>query len=395
MQHAQDVDIGADAVITRLGGLLPEIRQRRAEIEQARRLPPDVAEKLLATGLYRLSVPTDLGGCQASPLDLMRAIETVAAADGSAGWCAMVGIGNNAVAGYMADAGAREVFADPAMPTAGIAAPAGGAVRADGGLRVSGRWPFASGITHCDWVWAGALVMEHGRAAHYPAGTGDRPPLHSCRRASQIHDTWHVSGLCGTGSQDFSAEDVFVPESPRVRPARSRPVTGRSRSIRCRRSGSSCTSSPASASASPAPRSTSCRRPALSKMPTLYHGADGTVGPPRRSRSPAPRPRSAQLVPGLYAAVADVWETIPAGRRPSARQLALGRAASTHAVETAAAIARTANTLGGGSSIYSASSPAAARPRRRGDHPPLHRRALHLGTGWTAAARPRSGRSGF
>ena len=174
-------------------------------------MPRDLVEQLCQTGIFRLGVPRAIGGDEASPLDLMRAIETVATADGSTGWCAMVGIANNVSAGYMNEAGAREVFADPAVPSAGIAAPAGAAVRVEGGVRVSGRWPFASGITHCEWVWAGCLVMEDGHPRMTPHGP---EIVHVCMPVSEvaIHDTWHVSGLCGTGSDDFSAKDIFVPE---------------------------------------------------------------------------------------------------------------------------------------------------------------------------------------
>ncbi len=76
---------------------------------------------------------------------------------------------------------------------------------------MSGRWAFASGITHSDWVWAGCLVIENGQ----PRMTAYGPEIiHVCMPVSSvvIHDTWHVSGLRGTGSNDFSADDVFVPE---------------------------------------------------------------------------------------------------------------------------------------------------------------------------------------
>ena len=113
----------------------------------------------------------------------MQAIETVATADGSTGWCAMIATGNNIAAGYMNEPGAREVFADPTAPSAGIAAPAGTAVRVDGGVRVSGRWAFASGITHCDWVWAGCMVMENGQPRMTPHGPRDRARLHPRERS--------------------------------------------------------------------------------------------------------------------------------------------------------------------------------------------------------------------
>src|SRR5262245_34324731 len=191
--------------------LLPEIRKRREELEQARRMPRDLVDGLRKTGVFSLTVPRAVGGGEASPLDLMRAIESVATADGSAGWCTMIGASGNIAAGYMPESGAREVFADPAAPTAGIAAPSGAATRRNGGVVVSGRWAFGSGITHCDWVFAGCLVMENGKPRMTPHGP---EILHVWLPVANvsIHDTWHVSGLCGTGSNDFSATDVFVPE---------------------------------------------------------------------------------------------------------------------------------------------------------------------------------------
>ena len=82
-------------VSTSIQKLLPDIRKRRAEIEQARRLPRDLADALRGTGVFRLSIPRAIGGDEARPLDILNAVETIAAADGSTGWCAMIGIGSN------------------------------------------------------------------------------------------------------------------------------------------------------------------------------------------------------------------------------------------------------------------------------------------------------------
>jgi alkylation response protein AidB-like acyl-CoA dehydrogenase len=131
--------VQASAIAQAVNDLLPGIRARRAEIERARRMPADLVESLRQAGIFRLAVPRALGGDEAKPTEIMRAIETVATADGSAGWCTMVAAGNNIAAGYMNERGAREVFADPTAPTTGIAAPAGAAVRENGGVRVNGR----------------------------------------------------------------------------------------------------------------------------------------------------------------------------------------------------------------------------------------------------------------
>jgi alkylation response protein AidB-like acyl-CoA dehydrogenase len=343
-------DVTADL---QLGTLVREIRGRRDEIEQGRRLPPELVAEMKGTGLFSLTVPRALGGREASPREILRTIETLAAADGSAGWCGMVGLGNNVAAGYMSEAGGREVFADPNAPSAGIAAPAGTAVRVDGGLQVDGRWAFASGITHSDWVWAGCVITEQGR----PRMTANGPEIvHVCMPVSDvtIHDTWHTSGLCGTGSHDFSVSGVLVPERRAfglLDPAGHRseplyqmpPLTLFVFQL--------------------AAVALGIARAALDELLEI---ADARV--PTLYREPlAERPaaqidvaRAEAALGGarafLFETVEAMWESVRAGKTPSLRELAIGRAAATQAVETGAAVARTANVLGGGSSIYRSSS---------------------------------------
>lgn len=343
----------SEPVLERLRALTPSIRARRAEIEQARRLPRDLAGQLRASGLFSLTVPRALGGREAAPAELLRVIETVAAADGSTGWCAMVGLGNNVAAGYMREAGAREVFADPSAPTAGIAAPAGAAVRVDGGVRVSGRWPFASGVTHSDWLWAGCLVMEDGK----PRMTAQGPEIvHVCLPVAEveIHDTWQVSGLAGTGSHDFSAADRFVPErrtfalldpaGHRAEPLYQMPPLGQFVYLLA-----------AVALGIARAALDELAELAQAKVPTLYN--DPLADQPMVQAAVA---RAEAALAGAraahYAAVDDVWKSVLTGESPSPRQLALARASSTHAVETGAAVAREANTLAGGSSLFASSS---------------------------------------
>jgi alkylation response protein AidB-like acyl-CoA dehydrogenase len=333
--------------------LLPEIRARRAEIERTRQLPSDLAAGLCKTGIFSMTVPRAIGGAEASLLDVMRTIETIAAADGSTGWCAMIGLGNNIAAGYMSEDGAREVFADPEKPTAGIAAPAGQAVRADGGVRVSGRWSFASGIAHCEWVWSGCMVMENGRPRMTPNGP---ETIHVCMPVDEVevHDTWRVSGLCGTGSNDFTATDVFVPGQrifALLDPAQHRketlyqlpPLGVFVFQLVC--------------------VSLGIARAALDelveiaqrKTPTLYQSvlADKAMAQVEIARAEAALGGARSF---LYQTAQDIWQTVVTGRLATDRQIALGRIAATQAAATAAAITRTANTLAGGSSIYSSSS---------------------------------------
>jgi alkylation response protein AidB-like acyl-CoA dehydrogenase len=351
--------VGTDGILESIRALLPAIGTRAPEIEQARRLPHDLAEALIRTGIFSLTVPRAIGGREAPPAEFMRAIELVATADGSAGWSAMVGAGNNVAAGYMPESGAREVFADPSLPSAGIAAPAGAAVRENGGFRVSGRWPFASGITHSEWVWAGCLVMENGKPRMTPRGP---EMVHVCMpvRDVTIHDTWHVSGLCGTGSNDFQVADLVVPEhrtfalldpaGHRPEPLYQMPPLG------IFVSQVACVSLGIARGALD-----ELAQLARTKMPTLYTTvlADRAVIQVDLARAEA---RLGAARAFLYSAVDALWQTVSAGRAPTPRQIAMGRMAAAHAAEVSAEVAQAANRMAGGTSIY-ATSPLQRRAR--------------------------------
>lgn len=339
-------------LMQRLEGLLPAIRARRDEIENDRRLPRDVVDALCDTGLFALELPRAIGGMEAEPADVLRAIEAVSRADGSTGWCAALAIANNGASGFMKEAGAREVFADPTAPCAGVFAPTGGAVRVDGGVRVTGRWQFSSGITHCDWVWVGCLVMENAQPRMTPTGPEIiyvAMPTH----AIEVQDTWFVSGLCGTGSNDLSANDVFVPEQRifmigdpaglRPEPLYHMPPIGWFVSH-------------------VAAVGLGIARGALdelltlaqTKLPTFSTAvlADKPVAQIELARAEASLAAARAF---LYETIDDLWRTVRAGNPATLRQIALNRMATTHAAEVATSVARTAGVLAGGGAIFKTS----------------------------------------
>lgn len=118
------------------------------------------------------------------------------------GWCVSIAATSGLLAAYLPDAGAEAVFGDPRTVAAGVWAPKGRGVAADGGVVVSGQWSFCSGIGHADWLFAG-FVDSSGtlKVAALPKTSLD------------VLDTWHTTGLRGTGSHDCVARDVFVPDS--------------------------------------------------------------------------------------------------------------------------------------------------------------------------------------
>lgn len=338
---------------SKLSGLIPGIRTRRQEIENARRIPRDLADAVSNTGLYALCVPRAVGGTEAPAAEILDLIESIAAADGSMGWCAMVGIANNVAAGYLPEAGMKDIYTNFDGPTAGIAAPSGAATRVDGGVRVSGRWGFGSGITHCDWLWTGAMVMDNGKPRMTPHGP-EIIHFYLPVRDTEIHDTWHVSGLCGTGSFEFSVEDVFVPEhhifslfdaaSHRPEPLFQLPSLGWFVS-------------------QVGAVSLGIGRAALDELKEIAQTRKPTLSQAVLADIPTAQIEIARAEASLAAAraflhssVDSLWKTASAGAQPSLEQVAMNRIACLNAAQTGADVARTANRLAGGISIYTASS---------------------------------------
>jgi alkylation response protein AidB-like acyl-CoA dehydrogenase len=204
------------ALLSAARALAPRIRPRSAEIEANRGLPADLVEELSRAGLFRMLVPRAFGGGEVAPLTMLRAIEEIAWADGSAGWCVMVGAGTGLLAAYLEEDVAREVYSDPLVVASGVFAPLGRATEEGDCYRVSGRWPFASGVAHSALRMGGAVLMGEGGPLLSPGGE----PLirHILFRAeeTQILDTWTVSGLCGTGSHDMVVEAALVPRGRSV-----------------------------------------------------------------------------------------------------------------------------------------------------------------------------------
>lgn len=198
--------------------MLTAVAREGAEHADAQRaLAPDVAEGLRDSGLLRMLVPESVGGGEVEPGRMVAEVEELAQADGAAGWCLAVAATGGVMAAFMEPEPAREVFGDARGWVAGVFAPKGRAVpTGDGNLDVTGRWPFASGSAHCDWLMGGCLVQEGDDVRRTDSGAPDvRLALMPAAATTSI-DTWSVAGLRGTGSNDFEVAGVAVPEGRTV-----------------------------------------------------------------------------------------------------------------------------------------------------------------------------------
>ncbi len=192
--------------------LVPLLRERADEIEATRHLPRDLSDRFAREGFYRLYVPESCGGLEAPPADAMRTVETLARGDGSAAWCVFIGATSGTALALLPDDAAKEIFVRPETLLCGVFAPRGTADAEPGGFRVNGRWAWGSGTENADWILAGCAVRRDGETETFPNGA-PRPYMMVVPRAEvELLDTWHVAGLCGTGSTDFQIRDAFVPE---------------------------------------------------------------------------------------------------------------------------------------------------------------------------------------
>lgn len=199
-------------MLAEVSKLRPDIISRAGEIEALRHIPADIMEALKSVGIFRMFVPRTHGGLE---LDLPSAVEIIrmlASIDGSVGWNAMIG----SAGGIFAPLLPREIYdrvyeKGPDTILAGSAQPAGTAEKEGEHWRVNGRWPFASGCDHAEWIIAlckmthGGQPLTNGREA--PMLRGFILPAHDW----EIEDTWYVAGLKGTGSHHIKVRNALVP----------------------------------------------------------------------------------------------------------------------------------------------------------------------------------------
>ncbi len=197
----QNVDIIGRA--KRVGALAREHAQRSEELGK---LDAPVAEALHTEGLLGMWVPRTLrGGLELDPISSLQVIENVSYGDPSAGWVLMaasLAIGTGAA--YLKDEAVKELFSGTRLPViAGQGTRPGTAKPTNGGFNLSGSWSFASGIKHGTHIHTLGLIegANEARIFVFPVGK------------AKLIDNWDVLGLRATGSIDYTADNVFVPEA--------------------------------------------------------------------------------------------------------------------------------------------------------------------------------------
>jgi 3-hydroxy-9,10-secoandrosta-1,3,5(10)-triene-9,17-dione monooxygenase len=193
-------------VVPAARALIPATSERAEKTEAARQILPEAIRDLRDAGMFKLIQPRRWGGFELDPAALVRASAELARGCGSTGWCLGVLAVHNWMLGLYEERAQEDVWGDdPQTLLAASFAPTGEAERVADGIRVSGRWSFASGCDASSWMMVGAAVPSEGPVP-------DLRLFLVPQDQYRVDDNWHVSGLAGTGSKDIVIDGALVPE---------------------------------------------------------------------------------------------------------------------------------------------------------------------------------------
>ncbi len=205
----------ADQVVGLARGMRELVGVQAAESERARTLTTEIVDAMWASGLMTAFNPVEAGGVEPSFREMIETWIEMAWQDGSFGWIGIANLPSSfAAAAYLPDEGFAEVFTahQNRVTMGGQFFPNGQGSATDGGFTLSGSWSFGSGTGHSEYVAAGFFPMDDGEMRWISEGVPDMRVAVVPREQITFTDGWHVQGLKGTGSYDYTVQDLFVPE---------------------------------------------------------------------------------------------------------------------------------------------------------------------------------------
>jgi alkylation response protein AidB-like acyl-CoA dehydrogenase len=182
--------------------LAPLLAAASPENDEIRELTQPVVNALIDGGFFHMLKARSVGGMELKPSIFAQVTEAIAAADGSTGWVVCQSNGCSTSSAYLDPHVAKEIFGPPN----GILAwgPPGPyeAIPCDGGYRITGTWRFASGSQNATYLGAHMRIKgtTEGRSFLFP------------KSSARMKDIWHTIGLRGTASNEYSVDNLFIPE---------------------------------------------------------------------------------------------------------------------------------------------------------------------------------------
>jgi indole-3-acetate monooxygenase len=191
----------------------PAVASQAASIDANRRVPSKLVEAMRSIGVFRMFVPATHGGLEFDMPSSLEVFTALGRIDGSVGWTAMICSASALFLSLLP----REAYdaayrSGPNLMIAGSTQPTGRAEAVADGWAVSGRWPFASGCQHADWIYGFCVLTQDGKPLLEP-GIG-APAVRGFflpAREWEIDETWYAAGLKATGSHHIAIRDKLVP----------------------------------------------------------------------------------------------------------------------------------------------------------------------------------------
>ena len=193
----------AEGVLARVNSLVERLRSRAPETERLRRMHPDNLRELTEAGVFRLAMPTDVGGYQADEDTVAEVLAQISRGCPSTGWMCTIMVISNALPALLADEAADEIYATPDLRISTTIAPTGQALPVDGGYRVTGQWTWNTAGVHSNWLANSCVVPGE-------EDSGLRVMLIPTTHVEQ-QDNWRAAGMAGTATNIATVDDVFVP----------------------------------------------------------------------------------------------------------------------------------------------------------------------------------------
>lgn len=213
MLVATSAELAGDRhVVARAEAVRSAVAAAADEIEERRRLPTALLDKLHEAELFRLLLPRSANGIETDPVTFFHVIETIAQADASTAWCLSQAGGCAMSAAYLDVPVAQSIFGkDPRAVLAWGPGPRVKAIECEGGYRVTGVWAFASGGRHATWLGAHCPIFKEDGSPRLDEN-GQQAERTMLVRTEDVEwtDIWNTVGLRGTASDQFALKEFFV-----------------------------------------------------------------------------------------------------------------------------------------------------------------------------------------
>ncbi len=208
--EADEDEVSGAALVERVRALVPALRERGRGAEEQGRIPDQTIDELAEAGVFRAVVPRRYGGHEVDFRDIANIVRELARGCASTAWAmGLLMFDGFQIAHFPARFQDEAWGPDGSALVAGQVMPSGSAKPVDGGFALNGRWGYATGVLHGQWMLLSCAV-EGGD------GVPDLRRFVVPISDFEVLDTWHVSAMNATGSQDVQLHDVFVPEHRQI-----------------------------------------------------------------------------------------------------------------------------------------------------------------------------------